>query len=168
MRVGESRLITAIEKLNYNRLEIGLEWIPEVRYWVDLLIGKRYQINLESDERMKLFKIPTRKPDVYDSDKESLQRRVKELEEVVERYRTKRVGPYKLALTISGPQWNGIVSYLKWLHKTAEKHGPDSLGMCAGSDSGGYGWSSNLESNTSGGLGENESHELPTNNSEDK
>ncbi len=115
---------------------------------------------------MKLFKTPTRNPEIYDADKDTLKQRIKELEEVVERYRTKRVGPYKLTITISGPQWNGITNYIKYMAQIAEKHGPDMM-ICGGGDSDGYSYSSNVESNTSGGLGENDTDLQSSNKSED-
>lgn len=101
---------------------------------------------------MRLFKITTRDPEVYDADKDQLKRRVRELEEVVERYRTKRVGPYEVSLTIAGPQWSTITGYLKYLADVAEKYGPEGMGCAGGSGDGGY--SCEIKSNMTGGLGE--------------
>lgn len=103
---------------------------------------------------MKLFKTPTRNPDLYESkDAEALRRRVRELEEVVEKYRTKRVGPYNIVIRLGGPDWPGISSHLKHFAEVAEKHGPDGMPVC-GSSSGGYSYSIELESNLLGAPGE--------------
>lgn len=103
---------------------------------------------------------------VYNSDKEAMKRRIHELEEVVERYRTKRVGPYEVDIKITGPHWNGIAVYLEWMAKKAKNCGPDSLGICGG-DSEGYGYQCSIKSNTTGGNGENSGDKvIPSNKSD--
>lgn len=107
--------------------------------------------------KMGFFKkTPTRDARLYDSENpEALRRRVAELEEVVEKYRTKRVGPYTVKIEIKAGTWPEIFHHLEWMAKSARNHGPDGLPL-SGADSNGAGYSVAVESNTVGGPGEPE------------
>ena len=102
---------------------------------------------------LKLFKTPTRNPEMYDADKAELLCRVRELEEVVEKYRTKCIGPYTVTITINAPQWGGVVGCLKSFAVNAERCGPGGLGLAGGS-SDGTSFNISIKSNMQGGHGE--------------
>lgn len=108
------------------------------------------------------FKTPTRAPAFYDSnDVQALRRRVRELEEVVDKYRTKRVGPYKVTIEIQAPNWPGVIEQLRQLAAHAELAGPEGLDPSFVADSGGYSWRTTVESNTQGGAGETDADTEP-------